>query len=279
MAYKTLFSALSDPDLMPSLIDQSAALARKYDAHFDALCLGVDRTQAGYYYGGGNAMVIQQSLERAHDEMKALTEEAERRLHTQDILWGLDNGVTQLADMGRHIGNRARFSDLGIAARPYGEGMGIELEGIVEAMLFDGGIPVMVIPTEAKPIVTPKVITLAWNESPEALAATRAALPILQAADRVRVAVIDPPQHGPERSDPGGRLSQFLARHGVRAEIDVLSKTMPRVADVILRHVADGASDLVVMGAYGHSRFREAILGGATRDMLELSPVPVFMAH
>ncbi|CUH83548.1 universal stress protein [Thalassovita mediterranea] len=279
MAYKTLFSALSDPDLMPSLIDQSAALARKYDAHFDALCLGVDRTQAGYYYGGGNAMVIQQSLERAHDEVKALTEEAERRLHTQDILWGLDNGVTQLADMGRHIGNRARFSDLGIAARPYGEGMGIELEGIVEAMLFDGGIPVMVIPTEAKPIVTPKVITLAWNESPEALAATRAALPILQEADRVRVAVIDPPQHGPERSDPGGRLSQFLARHGVRAEIDVLSKTMPRVADVILRHVADGASDLVVMGAYGHSRFREAILGGATRDMLELSPVPVFMAH
>lgn len=192
MAYKTLFSALSDPDLMPSLIDQSAALARKYDAHFDALCLGVDRTQAGYYYGGGNAMVIQQSLERAHDEVKALTEEAERRLHTQDILWGLDNGVTQLADMGRHIGNRARFSDLGIAARPYGEGMGIELEGIVEAMLFDGGIPVMVIPTEAKPIVTPKVITLAWNESPEALAATRAALPILQEADRVRVAVIDP---------------------------------------------------------------------------------------
>lgn len=279
MAYKTLFSALSDPDLMPSLIDQSAALARKYDAHFDALCLGVDRTQAGYYYGGGNAMVIQQSLERAHDEVKALTEEAERRLHTQDILWGLDNGVTQLADMGRHIGNRARFSDLGIAARPYGEGMGIELEGIVEAMLFDGGIPLMVIPTEAKPIVTPKVITLAWNESPEALAATRAALPILQEADRVRVAVIDPPQHGPERSDPGGRLSQFLARHGVRAEIDVLSKTMPRVADVILRHVADGASDLVVMGAYGHSRFREAILGGATRDMLELSPVPVFMAH
>jgi nucleotide-binding universal stress UspA family protein len=91
--------------------------------------------------------------------------------------------------------------------------------------------------------------------------------------------VIDPPAHGPNRSDPGGLLSQYLARHDVNIEIDVLSKALPRVSDVMRRHVTDIDADMVVMGAYGHSRFREAILGGATRNMLETSEVPVFMAH
>ena len=120
---------------------------------------------------------------------------------------------------------------------------------------------------------------VAWNESVEALAAIHRALPILQAADNVRVTVIDPPAHGPERSDPGGLLSQMLARHGAKCEIDVLSRSMHRISDVINRHAADTGADLVVMGAYGHSRFREAILGGATRNMLEQSEVPVFLAH
>ncbi|MCG7494656.1 universal stress protein [Thalassobius sp. Cn5-15] len=279
MAFKSLFSVLSDPDLLPGLLDQSTVLARKYDAHLETLCLGVDRTQAGYYYGSGNALVIQQTIERARETAESLNKAAEQHLAGQDCLWGVTSGATQLADLGRHVGNHARFCDLAIAAKPYGEGCGIELEAIVEAMLFDGRVPVLLTPANTAPLRDPKTITLAWNESPEALSAARAALPLLKEAERVRVAVIDPPQHGPERSDPGGRLSQFLARHGVRTEIDVLSKTMPRVADVILRHVTDGASDMVVMGAYGHSRFREAILGGATRDMLELSPVPVFMAH
>ena len=120
---------------------------------------------------------------------------------------------------------------------------------------------------------------MAWNESRESLAAIRAALPFLTAAKLVRICVIDPPEHGPERSDPGGMLSQMLARHGVHCEIDVLSKTLPRVSDVLSRHVVDTDAQMLVMGAYGHSRFREAILGGATRNMLEKAPVPVLMAH
>ena len=67
--------------------------------------------------------------------------------------------------------------------------------------------------------------------------------------------------------------------HGVRAEVSILSRTLPRVSDVILRFVKEHAMDLLVMGAYGHSRFREAILGGATRDILESADLPVLMAH
>jgi len=95
----------------------------------------------------------------------------------------------------------------------------------------------------------------------------------------VDITVIDPPSHGPERSDPGGQLGQWLARHGVRTEVTVLAKTLPTAADVLQRHVEETATDMVVMGAYGHSRLREAILGGATRQMLETAKVPVLMAH
>jgi nucleotide-binding universal stress UspA family protein len=71
----------------------------------------------------------------------------------------------------------------------------------------------------------------------------------------------------------------MLSRHGIKAEVTVLAKTMPRVSDVLLRHVTDENADMLVMGAYGHSRFREAIMGGATRDLLEKAKVPVFLAH
>ena len=166
-----------------------------------------------------------------------------------------------------------------ILPQPYGEGRGAELEPVTEAALFDAQTPVLLAPAGAAPVPAPKRILLAWNESAEALAAARAALPLLKAAESVHVVVIDPPTHGPSRSDPGGLLSQYLARHGVRTEIDVLAKTMPRVSDVLLRHAGDMDADMIVMGAYGHSRFREAIFGGATRYMLEETTLPVFMSH
>ena len=122
-------------------------------------------------------------------------------------------------------------------------------------------------------------VIVAWNGSSEALSAVRAALPALIAAESVNIVVIDPPQHGPDRSDPGGALAQMLVRHGVNTEISILAKTMPRVSDLLLRHARDMDADMLVMGAYGHSRFREAILGGATRNMLENAKIPVLMAH
>jgi nucleotide-binding universal stress UspA family protein len=102
-------------------------------------------------------------------------------------------------------------------------------------------------------------------------------LPVLARASQVEIVVVDPPRHGPDRSDPGGRLAQMLARHGIRADIRILARTMPQISDVLARQVEDSGADLLVMGAYGHSRLREAILGGATRNTLEKSKVPVLM--
>jgi nucleotide-binding universal stress UspA family protein len=181
--------------------------------------------------------------------------------------------------MAHLVALRARFADLVILPRPYGGGDETAAEAVVEAALFEGQAPVLVLPDAGLGASLGKRIVVAWNQSDEALSAVRRALPMLIAAEMVNIVIIDPPTQGPERSDPGGLLTQMLARHGVRAEVSVIAKTLPRVSDVLSRHIRDQDADMLVMGAYGHSRLREAILGGATRNMLQIAEVPVFMAH
>src|SRR6056297_695720 len=279
MHFMTILTVVTDQDMLPSTLAHAVTVAEAYDGHLEILCFGVDRTQTGYYYAGANAMVLQETLTRATAEGEALAKSARETLEKTNVRWGVDHGVAQLADIGRHVAARARFCDLVVLPQPYGEGKGIELEPVIEGALFDGQVPVLVVPDSLDPAPNPQRVVIGWNEGSEAMRAVRSALPILEKADKVHVVVIDPPKHGPNRSDPGGMLSEFLSRHGVKAEIDVLAKTMPRVSDVLMRHVEDVGADMVVMGAYGHSRFREAILGGATRNMLEQVGVSVFMAH
>ncbi len=279
MTYKSLFSVLTDEAFVEETLAHAVEAAHTHDAHLDVLCLGVDRSQAGYYYAGASAIVLQETITRAQAEAEKIEARARDILGGTSLRWAVEGGVAQLADLGRHVAVRARFSDMVVLPQPYGEGRGAELEPVTEAALFEGRAAIMVVPAGCAPVSRPARIMIGWNESSEALGAVRAALPLLEAADLVHVVVIDPPTHGPNRSDPGGLLSQYLARHGVKVEIDVLSKTLPRVSDVLLRHAGDMDADMVVMGAYGHSRFRQAIFGGSTRYMLEQAKVPVLMAH
>ncbi|MCG7621889.1 MULTISPECIES: universal stress protein [unclassified Epibacterium] len=279
MTYKTILTVRSTPDGNATALEQAEAMVRRADGHLDVLCLGVDRTRVGYYDGGANAIAINTMLERARDEVKATETAVAARLKSSDVAHAIFTAIAPLGDISRVTAHHARFSDLVVMQLPYGDGQGPEVEPIVEAALFDARTPVLVVPDGGEIAPAPKTVLVAWDESIEALVAVRKALPFLQAADTVRIAVIDPPKHGIERSDPGGMLCQMLARHGVACEIDVLSKTLPRVSDVLSRHATDTGAEMIVMGAYGHSRFRESILGGTTRNMLEHAEVPVLMAH
>ncbi|SMH40699.1 universal stress protein [Maritimibacter sp. HL-12] len=279
MAYRTITTVLTDPDLNASALKAAMDMARREQAHLDVLCLGLDRTQPGFYYAGANAMVVQDNLTQAREDSARLEEYARDMLKGVDFNWSATGISAQMVALTGLIAHRTRFSDLVILPRPYGTGRGHDCEAITEAAMFDGDVPVLIQPDGVDLPERINTVLLAWNESTEAMRAVRAALPLLQQAETVNIAIVDPPQHGPERSDPGGSLSQMLSRHGVRPEVSVLSKTMPRVCDVLLRHAKDIDADAIVMGAYGHSRFRESILGGATRHMLELAEVPVLMAH
>ncbi|THD83481.1 universal stress protein [Aliigemmobacter aestuarii] len=282
MAYKSILTIATAADQVEPAVSVAAAIARAHDGHLDVLALGVDRTQVGYSYIGGGAVLLQVGMERAEADAKAVEASVRSALAAQPdgLRSSVEGAVAQLGGLADLVSLRARFADLVVLPQPYDGKHGADGEAVVESALFEGQAPVMILPTNASAAYKqPDRIVIGWNQSREAMVAVRRALPFLKRASLVNIAVIDPPTHGPERSDPGGSLCQMLVRHGVKAEVSVLAKTMPRVSDVLARHVADTGADLLVMGAYGHSRFTEAILGGATRNMLEKAEVPLFMAH
>ena len=281
MAYKSLLTIAASPEGLLQPVRAAAMIAQRMDAHLDALALGVDRTQIGYSYVGSGAVMIAAAMERAEEDARASEKALNAALAAQSpgLRVATDSAVTQLGALTDLVAARARYADLVILPLPYGENRGVEDEAVIEAALFEGMAPVLIVPPKGMTASDPRRIVVAWNQSREALVAARRAMPFLRRAENVSIVVIDPPPHGPERSDPGGLLCQMMVRHGVHAEVTVLARTLPRVSDVLARHLRDTNADLLVMGAYGHSRFREAILGGATRDMLEKAEVPVLLAH
>lgn len=277
MAYKSIFTTWDGQDSSRPALEQAIDLTRTNGGHLNVLCLGLDATVTGLYYAGATPAVLSESIEIARETATRLGNEAEDLLRAEDINWSVRPVVAQSAGIAHVVGAMARFNDLAVLPRPYGKGVLEESVMVLEAVLFDGHCPVLVAP--GAPSAPGKRIVIGWNESAEAMAAVRAALPFIAGSDAVDIAVIDPPRHDEDQADPGSELSKMLARHGAEVTVSVLARTVPKLSEVLLRHAADTGADLIVMGAYGHSRFRESILGGATRDMLEDTTLPVLMAH
>ena len=158
-------------------------------------------------------------------------------------------------------------------------------------VLLHAGRPVLIVPyalqagqlaPAAHPAAAQNVL-ISWNGSKEASRAVSAALPLLQWAKQVHVAVFDAQLHAAEHGDhPGADILEYLARHGVQARLLLLDGGATRRGDIgeaLLSQAADLSADLLVMGAYGHSRLRETILGGVMRTVLQSMTIPVLMAH
>ncbi|MFE1599973.1 universal stress protein [Methylobacterium sp. ID0610] len=145
----------------------------------------------------------------------------------------------------------------------------------LDTVLLTSGRPTLVVPyIQARPPALTSAI-VAWDGSATAARALGDALPLLQRAHRVEAVTVaaEPPSAEMRRC-----LIRHLARHGIDAGFQVLPATLP-VAEALLSHAADRSADLLVMGAYGHSHLREAILGGASRSMLRSMTLPVLMSH
>ena len=282
MAYKSILTVATDPYGLNPVLGAASRLAQAQNGHLEVLVASVDMVLPAVYGYGDSFAVMQINIDQARDTAEA-TEAAAKAFLAQEnpaLRWSVEAGGGIFGDLRGLVAQHAMFSDIVVLAQPYGNGKLQASEAVLEAVLFDGQAPVLVLPEgDAALARFGHHIVVGWDQSREAMAAVRRALPLLIAAEQVNVVIIDPPVHGAERSDPGGQLCQMLVRHGVRAEVSVLARTEPRISDVLLRHLRDKGADLLVMGAYGHSRLREAILGGATREMLEHAKIPVMLAH
>ena len=151
-------------------------------------------------------------------------------------------------------------------------------DDLAEDIAMAAECPVLIVPYIGAAKPPGKTVMLCWNDSREAKHAAVGALPLLAAADRVIVLIIDP-KASRDREEPGADVAVWLARHGVKVTVQRDSAADSDVGGVILSRAADHDIDLIVMGIYGHSRMRERVLGGASRTLLASMTAPLLVAH
>jgi nucleotide-binding universal stress UspA family protein len=153
---------------------------------------------------------------------------------------------------------------------------------LVSSVLLETGRPMLVIPSIAAPESVGKRILVAWDGGREATRALADAIPFLERAERVTVVSVDPGASMRGADVPAReRLAAYLRTHGVAARFEHhdLGKADIEVGDWLLSRAADWSIDLLVMGGYGHPRWRERVLGGATRVLLATMTLSVLMSH
>ena len=173
----------------------------------------------------------------------------------------------------------ARHADITVLGQPrHGDPL-IGQYALVERCLFASGRPVIIVPPTPAAIVRPTTVVAAWDGSPQAARACNDALIFLQQAERVMLLVGVPAEPG-ENDEPAVEdMVAHLKRHGVAAEVVRLTLERGDIGKLLLAKAKELKADMIVMGAFHHSRWREFILGGVTLTMLEEATLPLFMAH
>lgn len=274
MAITTVLVHLDTGEATRARLETAIALVRDHGARLIGLHIRpvVDIRSVAQAYVGTNFIAEQ---ERVASETAARIEaefldRAERAGVTAE--WRCEKG-----DVYDLVARHARYVDVAIVGQtPPNDPEGLFFLQIPEQVALTAGRPVIVVPYIGGYPEIGKRVVVAWNGSREATRAVHDALPILEKAQRVVVLSIDP---GERRHIPGADIAALLARHGVRAEASETSSGEIRVGDVLLSRAADLSADLIVMGAYGHSRAREWVTGGVTRHLLAHMTVPVLMSH
>lgn len=181
-----------------------------------------------------------------------------------------------IGDVGKQLMTMTRTSDLFIGTRPYGDPTGRTL--IEEYVLFGSGRPCLFIPPGGSPRSHVRAVVIAWDGSKEAARATADALPFLKRAQHVHLVAVSSFFTDIDVATHFGAIVPHLAKHGIKATTTALPYETSD-GEQIEKFAHQKDADLIVMGAYGHSRMREWVFGGATRQLLRHAMLPVFMSH
>ena len=289
MAIATVLALVTDDSESESSLKTAVAVGQKFGAYVEALHVrAVPESIIPVVAGATTASAADRLLEGA----RASTEERAERAHRlfQDVALEMSLPLTKVdaePDVGRfsiawhetkgiesfQVVKHGRLFDLTVLPRPdvdHESGRSTALT----AALFELGRPILIAPTEPPATVGRRVV-LAWNDSREAAACIWAALPFAAMADEVTVISVT---EASSDLDPSG-LIRALARHGIAAEAKSLVRGEVSVGESLLAVAEQCNCDLLVMGAYGHSRLQELILGGATKHILQHANIPLLMAH
>ena len=281
MSYKTILVHVDESAHVDEQIEIAAHLAIQYDAHL--IGLAATGVSAQFSFPGAmgdgtfNLTSILEPLRERADSVLAKFEAIARKLEVASY----EKRVMD-DDAGAGLSLQARYADLVVIGQIDANAPALFLgSDFPEYVLVNSGRPVLMVPYTGHFAHVGKRVLVAWDASMGATRAVTAAIPILKQADFVQVVVFNaekqPWVHGEQ---PGTDIALYLARHGIK--IEVSQQTTPSdlgVGNALLSHALDCDADLIVMGGYGHSRFREVVLGGTTRAILSSMTIPVLMSH
>ena len=279
--YKTIVIDIDGSPQQHGRLRAAARLAEEFDAHLiGSGTTGISWRAFALLAGSMGAPVMLDS------DFKSLKEAAAARLDafaTEARRLGVASFETRLVedDPRYALLVQSRYADLTVVSQDAtpDPDLPVRVRGLPEHLALHGARPVLVVPEayDGQPI--PGTALIGWDGSLQAVRAIDGALPLLQRAAGVKLALINPGDrpdlHGEE---PGADMALYLARHGVHVEI-VVEQTRATHGDALLALTRASGAGLLVAGAYGHNRYREWALGGVTRELLERAPVPLLLAH
>lgn len=290
MAIKVILVPVTGGDADASVLDAALTLAQRFAAHIEVLHAQLDPRDAVPFLGeGASGALIQQIMEAAQRDSASRSTKARAAFEAWRQRTGIPLGapsgassgptVSWREDVGAEdevVGRRGRLADLIIVQQPASGGAIVPTVSF-EAALLDTGRPVIAVPLAGGALarIEEGPVLVAWNGSVESARAISAAIPLLAKARRVAVlSVLED-----DKAADGGKVAEYLAWHGVRAELLPTARKQTNVGAQILAEAAALDAALLVMGAYTRSRLRRMVFGGVTEHVLTNATIPAFMVH
>jgi nucleotide-binding universal stress UspA family protein len=261
-------------------LEAAIHLAKRYNAHVSGL-----HVTSLFHYVAAHDVWVAGLWEECKDELRAAAQRAQEQFKAATASAGVLGEWHHVdGDPTYTILDYGRVVDLVVLGQPTQDAPPITRE-ITDKAALALGRPVLFVPFAGFSGSLGKRVLVAWDGGRESARAVNDALPLLVQAEHVVVMSVEPPVRDTARKNAGDEISKgadialHLARHGVKAETVRDTASPQFVGEKLLEQVERQRADLVVMGAYGHSRVKEIVLGGATRHMLKHATVPVLMSH
>lgn len=256
-------------------LNYAVALAKAYDAHLTALYVSPKLETAHLTTVDFPAELMAKQASKHNERASAVKAQCEEKANNAGISL---NWVEAVGAMDKTIMAYAAACDYLILGQAAEDDPNYHLSQDPDQMILSCGRPTLIVPSVSVKMEPPKKAVVAWNGSAEAVRALNDALPLLQQSDVVEILRIDPDASTKWNAADFDNLIAHLARHGVNAQASRTVSGKLHTTDVLLNHISDSNADLLIMGAYGHSRLRELVFGGVTRNILRSMTIPVLMS-
>ena len=276
MTYKTMLVHLSDSRRAEAVLEPATQLATRFNSHLIGLHVYAS-VPAPPIPMASAALGSIVAAERKNSE--AIADTFQRLTRNKQFVaeWQLQK--VPHVDLARVVMERGRAADLIVAAQTDPDWDLSPLMDFPERLALESGRPVLIIPYAGHYASIGRRVIIAWNAGRESARATFDALPLLQGADSVHILEIKDRGDASSSLAPDTSIAAALGRHGIKPEVRTSVAADISVGDEILSRAADLDADLLVMGAYGHSRFRELVFGGTTRQIARHMTLPTLLSH